>query len=98
VISDKGIKLMEPYIGLGTVLTGSARVAQEARERAEALAADQTVVHERALLEARLAALQAELMARQEELKRLDSSAAQRAKTLANGQTELSRLRGGNSS
>jgi circadian clock protein KaiC len=98
VISDKGIKLMEPYIGLGTVLTGSARVAQEARERAEALAADQTLVHERALLEARLAALQAELMARQEELKRLDSSAAQRAKTLANGQTELSRLRGGNSS
>jgi circadian clock protein KaiC len=95
VLSDKGIELVEPYVGLGTVLTGSARVAQEARERAEALAAEQVAARERAVAEARLAALQAELKAGEEELKRLGSNAALRAKAVANGQTEMSRRRRG---
>ncbi len=98
VISDQGIELVKPYIGLGSVLTGSARVAQEARERAEALTAELSTARERTLLEARIAALQAELKAKEEDLKQLRSSAAQRGKELANGQTEMSRRRGGASS
>lgn len=35
-ITSKGVDLVEPYIGLEGVLTGSARVAQEARERESA--------------------------------------------------------------
>ncbi len=35
-ITDRGILLEDVYVGMGGVLTGSARVAQEAREQAEA--------------------------------------------------------------
>ena len=35
--TDHGIELLPAYVGAGTVLTGSARLAQEAREKAEAL-------------------------------------------------------------
>ena len=34
LMSHSGIELVDPYLGLGGVLTGSARVAQEAREAA----------------------------------------------------------------
>jgi circadian clock protein KaiC len=36
VLSPRGIQLIEPYLGLEGVLTGSARIAQEAKERAAA--------------------------------------------------------------
>ncbi len=35
VMSNEGIRLLPVYVGSGTVLTGSARATQEARERAE---------------------------------------------------------------
>lgn len=49
VLCDQGVKLIEPYVGMGTVLTGSARAAQEARERA---AAEENNDRERSVLEA----------------------------------------------
>jgi circadian clock protein KaiC len=39
LLTGKGIKLIEPYVGPEGVLTGAARQAQEARERNEAIAA-----------------------------------------------------------
>ena len=47
------MRLMEPYFGLGGVLTGSARVAQAARERTEALARQQEAARRRRQLVAR---------------------------------------------
>jgi circadian clock protein KaiC len=41
LISDRGIDLVDAYIGPSGVLTGSARAAQTAREKAEALASQQ---------------------------------------------------------
>jgi circadian clock protein KaiC len=38
VLTDNGIKLVDVYIGPGDVLTGSARLVQEAKDHAEALA------------------------------------------------------------
>lgn len=38
LLTDRGIRLIEPYIGPAGVLTGSARLAQEGRERADAIA------------------------------------------------------------
>ena len=38
VITDKGIDLVDVYLGPGGVLTGSARVAQEAQEKVEEVA------------------------------------------------------------
>jgi len=35
ILTDHGVKLREAYIGASGVLTGSARVAQEALENAE---------------------------------------------------------------
>lgn len=95
VLSDQGIQLVDPYVGLGTVLTGSARVAQEARERAEALAAEQNADRERAALEARITALRTELKAGEADLKRLSARVSLRAKAAADEQAEMSRLRTG---
>ena len=67
VLSDRGIDLVDVYLGGDRVLTGSARVAQEARERATATLRGQD--HERKLrqlanrrkaIEAQIAALRAE--------------------------------------
>lgn len=100
VLSDKGIDLIDVYVGGGAVLTGSARVAQEARERAEALAARQAVEakqcefeRERAVLEAEIAALQARVKAGDEDLKRLVSGAGARARATARDQAAMSKMR-----
>ncbi len=95
ILSDQGIKLVDPYVGLGTVLTGSARAAQEARERAEAQAAEETKDRERLVLEARIAALKAELKVGEADLERLSQRSAHEAKAIANGRAEMSRLRNG---
>ena len=69
VMTEKGISLMPAYIGSGGVLTGSSRVAQEAKERAVRLAAEQEnqrkqqeIDAKRLNLEAQIATLQAELV------------------------------------
>ena len=75
VLSDKGIDLVDVYLGDDRVLTGSARVAQEAQERAAATLRGQD--HQRKLrqlaskrksIEAQIAALQAEAQAESEEV------------------------------
>ncbi len=40
-LTDDGIKLVDVYIGMGQVFTGSARLIQEAKDRAQALADEQ---------------------------------------------------------
>ncbi len=42
VLSDSGINLLDVYVGPGTVLTGSARLQQQARDQAEAVLEQQT--------------------------------------------------------
>lgn len=75
VLSDKGIDLVDVYLGGDRVLTGSARVAQEAQERAAATRRGED--HQRKLrqlggklkaIEAQIAALQAEAEAETEEV------------------------------
>ena len=75
VLSDKGIDLVDVYLGGDRVLTGSARLAQEAQERAAAALRAQD--HQRKLrqlagkrkaIEAQIAALQAEAEAETEEV------------------------------
>jgi circadian clock protein KaiC len=75
VLSDKGIDLVDVYLGSDRMLTGSARVAQEAQELAAATVRGQD--HQRQLrqlasrqkaIEAQIAALQAEAVAETEEV------------------------------
>jgi circadian clock protein KaiC len=75
VLSNKGIDLVDVYLGGDRMLTGSARVAQEAKERAASTLREED--HQRKLrqlgskrkaIEAQIAALQAEAEAETEEV------------------------------
>ena len=75
IMSSDGIKLREAYIGPEDVLTGSARVAQEAKDKAAALVRDQEIQRRSRALErkrreikAQIEGLQAELAAEEAEV------------------------------
>jgi circadian clock protein KaiC len=61
VMSRDGIRLISPYIGSGVVLTGSARIAQEAKEKAEALVRAQDIEKKQEALERKRSALEAQM-------------------------------------
>lgn len=76
-LTARGINLLDVYQGAAGVLTGSQRLSQEARERAEALALEQEIQaqqiemeRKRKAMEARIAALEAEMSAEEETLRR----------------------------
>jgi circadian clock protein KaiC len=73
--SDDGIDLVDVYVGPGKVLTGSARLNQEVRDRTDAVACRQTaerkqrgLLEEQASLEAQVRALSSRLKGVQAEL------------------------------
>ena len=75
VLSDSGLQLLDVYVGPSGVLTGSARVALEERERAEEIGREredrrrQREMKRRKLeMETRLAALKVEIADIQEEM------------------------------
>lgn len=77
VMGRNGIRLVTPYIGAGHVLTGSSRVAQEAKEKAEAIIRSQELERRQEALErkrravdAQVKALQVEFAAEEIELER----------------------------
>jgi len=78
LLTDHGLELLDVYTGAEGVLTGSARLAQEARERATLLEQQQEVerrerelARKRAALDARITALRKEFENEEEELRRL---------------------------
>jgi len=78
VITSKGIRLLLPYIGSGQVFTGSARLAQEARDSAESLVRKQTIERKRyelqgkrRELDAKIAKLRAEFEAEEKQMEML---------------------------
>ena len=68
LLTSRGIELLPAYLGPEGVLTGSARVAQEARERAAELERVQQLNEKRFALERRTKSLQTELQSLQAEL------------------------------
>jgi circadian clock protein KaiC len=75
LLTDRGVELVDVYAGPSGVLTGSARITQEAQERAAVVAQEQelsrkerTLERLRAAFEAELAALRAKFDAEQAEL------------------------------
>jgi circadian clock protein KaiC len=99
-LTDRGIELVEVYVGAGGVLTGAARAAQEAQERAHALQQQQaaerqrrTVERKREALEAQIAALRAEFDAETEEARRLLGEVEQRTGVAASDRADMARLR-----
>ena len=65
---DEGIRLVDVYVGPGTVLTGSARLAQETKDRLQAVAERQAAEQRQRELEQEQAALAAQIGALQARL------------------------------
>ncbi|MBU4231412.1 MAG: circadian clock protein KaiC [Desulfobacterales bacterium] len=100
LITDSGIDLVDAYIGPGGVLTGSARLQQEAQEKAAALAAQEELEHRRHVLDrkrqimgAQVAALQAEISAEEEELQALQDKSKLQHKVAAEEREQLAAAR-----
>jgi circadian clock protein KaiC len=100
LISNRGIDLVDVYVGPSGVLTGAARTAQNARDKAEALASQEEAArrqreleHKRKALERQIAALSSDYETEAVELRRIDEQAGTRTRVLTAGRTELGRLR-----
>ena len=103
LLTDKGIKLADVYIGPGGVLTGSARMTQEAQEKAEALLRQEEIEgwqasleRKRQAMEAQVAALRAGFEAEEIAAKKTFAQAKLRQKTLLTDQQDLLKMRKGN--
>jgi circadian clock protein KaiC len=100
VLSGKGLELTDAYLGTGGVLMGSARVAQEAREREESVLRRQelqgrmrSLETRRASLEAQMAALRQDLVTMDEELAVVGAEAKAQETALAADLVEMARIR-----
>jgi circadian clock protein KaiC len=68
VLTDHGVELADVYVGPGGVMTGSARVMQQARERSDQLEREEQLMRRKRELKAHVAQGQAQLAVLQEEL------------------------------
>jgi circadian clock protein KaiC len=105
LLTNQGIGLIDIYTGSGEVLTGSARVAQEAQEKASELIRQHEVdrklreqERKRKDLEAKIAALRAEFDAESQELHLMAEAERKRQAALAETRLEMAHLRKGNTS
>lgn len=101
LLTNKGFKLLDVYLGPGGVLTGSARVAQESREQADVLVLKQQQARKqrerrqkRLALERRIAELRAEFEMEEDEERHVRTQEERLAKTRAANRTNLGRRRG----
>jgi circadian clock protein KaiC len=100
LISNRGIDLVDAYIGPGGVLTGASRVTQAAREKADALAGVQETARrkrelerKRAMLGQQIAGLRSEFETEERELRSINKQAGVRTRVMTAERTELARLR-----
>ncbi len=100
LLTDRGVDLLDVYLGSEGVLTGSARLAQEAREKADALARQQEIERKqrelerkKRLLEAQIGALRAEFESQEEELGLAIGQQQARQSQLAQDRTAMGQSR-----
>lgn len=100
LLSDRGIELVDVYLGPGGVLTGSARAAQEAKEHGEARyyqhEADRMMrEHERKrkVLEAKIEGMRAEFNMESEELRFMAAHEKKKRNGVIADRAEMGRLR-----
>jgi circadian clock protein KaiC len=100
VITPRGIDLLDVYLGPSGVLTGSARLSQEAAERAEQARKDlamqkriRDLERKRKALEAQMAALRADLEGEEEEIRMITEEDQIQAKLLAGDRAAMARNR-----
>jgi len=100
IMSKRGIELKDVYIGPGGMLTGSARVAQEARERAEQVRRNEEIELQQLdlkrkhdTLEGQISALRAEFSAEEARIERIIYHDRQHEQSLALDEVEMGRSR-----
>ena len=100
ILTDHGIELIPAYLGAGIVLTGSARLAQEARERAEVLNRKQEtdqrrkdLERKRAEVDGQIALLRSQLAEDEERLNRGILEGEERAQQIVDDEQKMSKLR-----
>ncbi len=100
VLSERGIELLDVYTGPGGVVTGAARQAEEARERAEATQRAQEIARRecdldrrRQVVEAQIATLRAEIEGQEAEILAIRQQERDRATELDRDRKEQARLR-----
>jgi circadian clock protein KaiC len=100
LLTDRGVDLLDIYVGPEGVLTGSSRVSQENREKAENQARLQEaerkkreLVRKREVLAARITALKKEFEAEEEEADALAMEEGARAKAINAGREAMARSR-----
>ena len=99
-LTNDGIHLKEVYIGPGGVLTGSARLAQEAREKAAAIRRQEEIAQrqrelerKRVALEAQITSLRLEFEGIEQETKQLISNDQRREECLEEDRKAMARSR-----
>jgi circadian clock protein KaiC len=100
LLTDQGIDLLDVYVGPEGVLTGSSRLSQEAREKAEALSRQQEAERKkrdqgrkREAMESRIAALRKEFEAEEEEAATSAAEEGLRERILAEDRKAMGRNR-----
>jgi circadian clock protein KaiC len=100
LLTERGVDLLDVYLGPEGVLTGSSRLSQEARENAaqqmrllEAERKDRDRIRKRELLEARIAALRKEFEMAEEETENANAQEVSRAKLIAENREAMARSR-----
>jgi circadian clock protein KaiC len=100
LLTERGVDLLDVYLGPEGVLTGSSRLSQEARENAaqqmrlvEAERKDRERIRKRELLEARIAALRKEFEMEEEESENDNAQEVSRAKLIAENREAMARSR-----
>jgi circadian clock protein KaiC len=101
-LSDDGIHLTAPYLGPEGVLTGAARMAQEAREREavrdqleQAEQRKRQIARKRDALERQIAEMRAALEAEQDEVSKLIEHQSIRNASVASDRAAMAKKRGG---
>ena len=100
VLTDRGVDLLDVYLGSDGVLTGSARLAQESREKAEALiqqqeieAKQREIERQRCVLESQITALRAVFQAKEDELARTITEQKARVERFAQDRRQMAHSR-----
>jgi circadian clock protein KaiC len=100
LLTERGIDLLDVYVGPEGVLTGSSRLSQEARENAEAMARQQEAERrdrerrrKREALEARIAALRKEFQTEEEDADSLGAEEVLRERVISHTREVLARSR-----
>ena len=96
LLTDRGIELIDVYLGPQGVLTGSARQSQEAKETADAVLRQREIAarrremeRKRHALEARITAMRSELEAEEVEMKRIIGEEEARDDVIRQGRDKM---------